>query len=244
MNWLNRFHSLSIRLAFPLWYGWRSYGRYTAFLRQSQWWSWPEIHELQTNKLGKLLSYVYENVPYYRQLLLDRGVSPSDKPITADQISLLPVLTKRDIQEHQNVLFSNCYDRRQLLCNHTGGSTGQPLTFYQDSNYVNWGKADLLRNYEMTGYRLGMRWAFLWGSDYDAKVHKGRLGWMKDHVIFNTEWINTFSLDVNLLEKAALMLVKWQPQILVAYVSSAALLARLVIEKDNRYQVKSNPTFG
>jgi phenylacetate-CoA ligase len=83
----------------------------------------------------------------------------------------------------------------------------------------------------MAGYRLGLRWAFLWGSDYDASAHKGRIGRLKDRIIYNTLWINTFDLTVETLLQAAEKLVLWQPSVLVAYVSSATMLARLVRTK-------------
>ena len=226
---LNSLHSGLISTAFDVWYGWKPYGRHAVRLEQTQWWSWPQIQALQMRKLSALLEHAYAHVPFYRRWFQEAGMIPGDVKSPAD-LGKLPILAKRDIQDHCNDLLAVGVDRGQLQPNHTGGSTGQPLTFYQDANYRTWGAADLLRNYRMTGYRLGMRWAFLWGSDYDGTVHRGWRGRLKDRVVYNTLWINTFDLSTDTLLQAAQDLVRWQPQILVAYVSSATLLARLARE--------------
>ncbi len=227
MNIFNRLHGSTIRAAFTLWFGWKPYGRNATFLERSQWWSWSRIQELQMRKLTALLDHAYANVPFYRCRFEAAGLRPSDIQAPAD-LARLPILTKREIQDHVDGLLTHGVDRRELHENHTGGSTGHPLTFYQDANYLAWAEADLLRNYRMTGYELGTRWAFLWGSDYDAGAHKSPLGRLKDRVIYNTLWVNTFDLTVDTLTQAAEQLVRWQPEILVAYVSSATLLARFV----------------
>lgn len=224
---LDQIHGIAIRSAFAGWYGWQPYGRHVAFLEQSQWWPQPRIQELQMRKLGEMLKHAYAQVPFYRRRFDEAGLCPSDVQSFTDLLRL-PVLTKREIQAHQDDLMACGIERHRLRENHTGGSTGQPLTFYQDANTIAWSDADKLRNYRMAGYQLGMRWAFLWGADYDARAHKGRKERFKDRFVFNTQWINTFDLTVETLVQAAEQLARWQPRILVAYVSSATLLARLI----------------
>ena len=169
-------------------------------------------------------------MPFYRRRFDEADVRPAAIQSPAD-LALLPLLTKRDIQDHTSELIAHGTDRRRLRENHTGGSTGHPLTFYQDAAFRAWSDADQLRNYRMSGYELGTRWAFLWGSDYDAAVHKGWRGRLQDKIIYNLLWINTFDLTVNTLVEAANDLVRFQPEVIAAYVSSATLLARLVRER-------------
>ena len=40
-----------------------------------------EIKKLQSEKLVKQVKHVYENVPYYRDLMDKKGVKPEDRPI-------------------------------------------------------------------------------------------------------------------------------------------------------------------
>ena len=55
-----------------------------------------EMKELQSEKLVKQVKHVYENVPYYRDLMDKKGVTPDDiKGI--DDLYKLPFLTKADL---------------------------------------------------------------------------------------------------------------------------------------------------
>jgi phenylacetate-CoA ligase len=231
MDIVDHLHGAAIRSAFAIWYGQKPLGRYLAELEQTQWWPWEDIQSLQMRKLESLLQHAHKKVPFYRRRFAEADLL-TENIQGPDDLARLPILTKRDIQNHRHEMLAEGTDQRSLIENHTGGSTGHPLTFYQDQNYRAWKDADLLRNYRMAGYKLGMRWAFLWGSDYDAHQHNGWLGYLKDRFIYNLLWINTFDLSVPTLTKQAEQLVRFKPQILVAYVSSATLLARLVKEQE------------
>lgn len=230
MSVLDTIHSRMIRAAFWARYGRSPYGRYAEFLEKSQWWNPERVQVLQQRKLSAMLEHAYAHVPFYRQRFEAAGLRPADIQSPAD-LAQLPLLTKRDIQDSTDSMLAAGNDRRALIENHTGGSTGVPLTFYQDAEFRAWSDADKLRNYRMAHYQLGMRWAFLWGSDYDASAHKGWRGKLQDRVIYNTMWINTFDLTADTLSVAAEQLVRFQPEVLIAYVSSATLLARLVRDR-------------
>ena len=57
-----------------------------------------EIKKLQSEKLVKQVKHVYENVPYYRELMDKKGVKPEDIKGIED-LHLLPFLTKSDLRE-------------------------------------------------------------------------------------------------------------------------------------------------
>ena len=57
-----------------------------------------EMKKLQSEKLVKQVKHVYENVPYYRNLMDEKGVTPEDiKGI--DDLYKLPFLTKADLRD-------------------------------------------------------------------------------------------------------------------------------------------------
>ena len=57
-----------------------------------------QIKELQSELLVKLVRRVWDNVPYYRHLMEEKGVNPED--ITGIQdIGKLPFLSKKDLRE-------------------------------------------------------------------------------------------------------------------------------------------------
>lgn len=57
-----------------------------------------EIKALQSGKLVKQIKHVYENVPYYRKKMEEKGVTPEDIK-SIDDLHKLPFLTKDDLRE-------------------------------------------------------------------------------------------------------------------------------------------------
>ena len=57
-----------------------------------------EMKKLQSEKLVKQVKHVYENVPYYRDLMDKKGVSPDDIQ-SIDDLYKLPFLTKADLRD-------------------------------------------------------------------------------------------------------------------------------------------------
>ena len=57
-----------------------------------------EIKKLQSEKLVRQVKHVYENVPYYRELMDKKGVTPDDINGIED-LHKLPFLTKADLRE-------------------------------------------------------------------------------------------------------------------------------------------------
>lgn len=205
---------------------------YLKALMASQWFTHDEIKLLQLNKTKSLLHHAYFNTPYYSRLFNSIGFHPEDFKKLED-INELPILTKKDLQENKPDLLSRTAHVDTYRSNSTGGSTGHPVSFYQSYIYKAWNKAANMRNLTMCGYRLGERVAYLWGSDYDSKGHRGwKKRYFNDLLRNNLVWINTFELTEPLLEQAARTLVRFRPRLLVAYVSSATLLAKFVKERE------------
>ena len=57
-----------------------------------------ELKKLQSEKLVKQVKHVYDNVPYYRNLMDEKGVKPEDIHGIED-LHLLPFLTKADLRD-------------------------------------------------------------------------------------------------------------------------------------------------
>src|SRR5262249_11423770 len=72
----------------------------------------------------------YANCPLYRERFAQSGARPGDLRGPEDLRRALPPLTKQDIQGHGPRLIAANWPRADLLRNQTGGSTGQPITFY------------------------------------------------------------------------------------------------------------------
>ncbi len=60
--------------------------------------SYEEIRAIQNEKIVKQVKHVYDNVPYYRALMDEKGVKPEDIK-SVDDVKKLPFLTKSDLRE-------------------------------------------------------------------------------------------------------------------------------------------------
>jgi len=110
---------------------WETYN----FLQQSQWWSKHKLEEYQMQQLTKLLHHAYKNVPYYRTVFDERGLRPQDIQ-DFDDLKKLPYLTKDRFKNNFNEIVARNFELRRLSVDHTSGTTGKPLQFYENS-YIN-----------------------------------------------------------------------------------------------------------
>ncbi|MEM2514633.1 MAG: hypothetical protein QXU81_10055 [Candidatus Bathyarchaeia archaeon] len=108
-------------------------GKYQRFLKElleTQWWPREKILELQWEKFKKLLEHAYKHVPYYRMMFDELAITPNHIQGYGD-LYLIPPLTKRDINHNRQLLMASNYKKSELIEDHTGGSTGEPLFFFQ-----------------------------------------------------------------------------------------------------------------
>lgn len=126
-------------------------------LEKSQWWPLDRIEELQSARLQQLVSYSYQQVPYYRRAMDEAGVVPTDVT-SANELQLLPVLTRDLVRRHTDELLAEGFPRNRLRRCTTGGSTGTPLVFYSTlDDQANHGFARGIRDLQQAGIGLGDR---------------------------------------------------------------------------------------
>ena len=94
-----------------------------------------ELKKLQSEKLVKQVKHVYENVPYYRDLMDKKGVSPDDIHGIED-LHLLPFLQKSDLRDAYpyGLLakpLSEC-----VRIHSTSGTTGRRVVAFYTQNDV------------------------------------------------------------------------------------------------------------
>jgi len=101
----------------------------------STWWkaarhahaSRDEIVAYQSEHLRRLVSHAYRNVPYYRALFDRHGLAPHHVRTVAD-LALIPITTKRDLQQAPaETVVAHGLDPDRLLVRTTSGSSGEPL---------------------------------------------------------------------------------------------------------------------
>jgi phenylacetate-CoA ligase len=122
------------------------------------------LAEWQWQKLKKMIAHAYANVPYYRRVFDEAGLSPDDIRKPAD-FEGVPILTKKAVRENLEELRATSLPAgTKVVTAQTGGTTGEPLKFLRDVDCNSLTRAALLRSYTWTGYRLGDSMLFLTGG--------------------------------------------------------------------------------
>lgn len=148
--------------------------RCLAELEESQWWARERIEQLQAERLQRLIEHAYARVPYYRRVMVERGLTPSGIR-SAKDLSQLPVLTKDIVRTRHDDLLAEGFPGNELRHGTTSGSTGTPLTFYGTrEDQANRGVARTLRACEWAGLRIGDPHAHV-GRPYESHGGKERL---------------------------------------------------------------------
>lgn len=217
-------------------------------LKKTQYLSPDKLEYLSWQKKKKLVTYAYENVPYYRRKYDSEGFHPRDLKEPEDYLNV-PLLTREDVRDNLEDIVANNIGRDRFRVLGTGGSTGEPLKVYQDKN------GDELRR---VLYYCALGWSGIrpWSDhitvfriqkqeDSRAKeVHRvtqtrglNRI-WKKAMYKLSYRWYRprTFALDASCMDEESIMkcireVERFKPKYIWGYVGGVAALASFIEKK-------------
>ena len=97
-----------------------------------------EILRIQNEKIRKQVKHVYENVPYYRNLMEEKGLTPEDIQ-SVDDIKKLPFLSKADLREAYPYGLLGVDLKDCVRIQSTSGTTGKRVVaFYTQHDVDLW----------------------------------------------------------------------------------------------------------
>jgi len=102
--------------------------------------------------LINILIHATEEVPYYTNF-------------KQGDLSCFPILTKDIIRNSFEELKSKNLDERKWWVNTSGGSTGEPVRFIQDNEYLLRGRYTTYQQKKNLGYSFGDNFIKLWGDE-------------------------------------------------------------------------------
>lgn len=212
----SRYTRLVSRWLFPLHErlkGHSTYDRLSA-LEQSQWLSPQQLERLQQEKLQAFIRQILTEVPYYQQVFKQFGLTAADIRNVGD-LHKLPLLDKALIRSHSQQLFSIKHYR--FTRGSTGGSSGQPLTFYMDQHRVSHDVAAKLRATRWWGVDIGDPEAVIWG----APIELGKQSWLKSwrDKIFRSVLMPALTLTPELVAAQLQQLQQQKPAMIFGYPS-------------------------
>lgn len=190
----------------------------------------PErIAEVQRARLAELLRHAWAQVPYYRDTLESCGAVREGR-VDLDRFTDIPFLTKDVIRAEGDRLRAKALPRgRKAFANASGGSTGEPVRFWQDSGY--WDTTIAVRTYHFStvGKQLGEREMKIWGSERD--LFEGTLGWKAtlQNWAYNRRFEQCWHLPEAQIQKILRDIDRWKPKLLWCYRDGIDAVAKHVV---------------
>jgi phenylacetate-CoA ligase len=196
-----------------------------ASLKKEQFMSEAEIQKLQSDRLTDLLLQAQKHSPYYGDLFSQKGINISPG-FELHDLRMIPLLRREDLQANLDRIL--CDNAVSPVLNSSGGSTGNPVNFYQDGRYAAYAAAANLLFTEWMGIKSGDKTAVFWGADRDFRDQSLRVrAWMKfDRV----RALNSFSMDRNEILSFLEILNGFRPRLIQGYAGSLYLTACIIEE--------------
>ncbi len=113
-----------------------------------------EQEAFQAEKLHAMVGHCLDNVPYYKKLLGDLGLTQNDFTSTSD-LKKLPLLTKQEVIK--NIDSFKTTNSKPHMVQNTSGSTGTPLSLWVDEYTYKLAMALLIDHEERNGVPFGSR---------------------------------------------------------------------------------------
>ncbi|MCA9430308.1 MAG: phenylacetate--CoA ligase family protein [Candidatus Omnitrophica bacterium] len=181
----------------------------------------------QESRLHSLVAHSYRHCSYYRQTLEESGAVRGGR-VHLEDFEKIPFLTKEIMRGNISGLLSEERHSRKVYKNTSGGSTGEPIPFYQDNVYkaMNW--ATVLYYNHAVGKELGDREVKLWGSERD--ILKGSIGATSKikNFLYNRRLLNAFRMTPETCREYVKTINHFRPVSIWSYVDSIYQLARFV----------------
>lgn len=210
----------------PLWakFNHPAFAGYLREFERNQYLHPDDLRKLQMRRLRQQLIDAYRYVPFYRHRMTEAGLTPLDIR-THEDLRLLPVLTKRDIQDQQDLLVSSNVPPNKREQNQTGGSTGSPLQFFVDVERFDSRMASTVRHDSWAGLHIGDWHAQLWGSRYDFGDEPDPAPRWRQKLLYRNVSLHTADVTEASMMEYVDILRKYRPRSMVSYAQSAVLFA-------------------
>ena len=179
-------------------------------LRTQQYYSKADLHALSEQKIDHLFNIATSSTEYYKD---------------ATSYQSLGILTKQNVRDHFKDIISNAYSKK-LFLKSTSGSTGMPLHYFATSNARSNLWAGIILSWEVMGYKLGDKVAFIAGSG--LLNTKSNIKHSIFYKLLNVDSYSAFSLNDNDILNYVLLLNKRKTKIIYGYASALDKMATYI----------------
>jgi phenylacetate-CoA ligase len=194
----------------------------TAEIGQTQRYGTAELARYHEQRLTKLLRQACNHVPYFREQIKKLGISGQE--VSAATLTALPLLDKGTIIQggERHFLANNAH--KPIFKGNTSGTTGAPLTLYQDLAAINRENAFIRRQLQWAGYRPGNKIAWFRG-DMIVPAQVSEPPFWRRNYAEKMLMLSSYHLSERHAPAYLDALARHDPVVIQAYPSSIAFLA-------------------
>jgi phenylacetate-CoA ligase len=211
------------------------FSKYYKLLEDREKLSPDRINEYQLSQLKQILTYSYQNVPYYKDLFNKVSFNPF-KFSDFEQIKNIPFLTREIIKDNFNELKSTKGVKNGYYLGLTGGSTGLPLKFYLDFNSIYKENAFIYFYRKKLGYKFSDKLITFRAIEYANKQ------W-KFNPMYNEMLFCPLKLSKLTIANYARRMNEFKPDYLNGYLSTIWYFAKLLEEYKINFTFKIKGIF-
>jgi phenylacetate-CoA ligase len=182
--------------------------------------------------LRRMLSYAYQNVPYYRRMFREIRFDPASFR-NLEELQKLPIMTKETIRQHFDELVPAGIRHMPHIVETTGGSTGTPMKYLVSTRDRMLGGALLYRGWGYAGYGLGDRMVFLAGMSLGVSADRQLVKSVHEFAR-NIRKLSTLNMGEKEMRGYMATINDFRPRFVRGYASSIYAFARWAQENDVR----------
>lgn len=194
-------------------------------LAETETWQLPQLEQLQSQLLERLLVEAVEGTEHYREAFAFLGPRELEEIAHHRQLERLPVLPKSVLKEDPSRFFSRLHP--SVVKSATSGSTGSPLEVCYDRESIQTSFAFLHHHWRWMGIDGWPRSIRLTGRQLVSSSRRRPPVWLANSPE-RMLLVSTYHLHPDLAGPLARRIQAYRPQIIEGYPSAVATLGRLI----------------
>lgn len=204
-------------------------GRHFRQLAQREKLTLEENRKRQWQDLIALLRHAEGSSPFYQERFREVGIRVADIRSPRD-LAKIPPLTRDDLRNHLELIYSRKFQREDLKRAATGGTTDTPVPILRNPESIRWKQAVQLRFNAWAGFLPGDKVFFLWGARQDYSENPSWRWRLYDRYLLQQVWAPTSLFNEQVLESFRQKLNQFRPRIIYAYPTPLVLFCEYLAE--------------
>lgn len=208
------------------------------WLDKTQWLCESELKKIQLELLKKLIHHCYKTVPYYRQLMDERGINANGVEALKD-IKQFPVSTKKDVLQAGRLIVSTKYPKWLMRTARTGGSTGTTLKLCRNLFSIGDEQAFVRRQWDWAGIRFSDRCAWIAAGRTIAGTNQVKCPLYAYDPFMKELSLSAYHLSIDTAKTYITAMIRHKVRAIVGISSAVSFLAKMCIDLGINVKLKA-----